>query len=723
MQVATPALQAIPAVPAMPDHYQLIRHLGAGGYGQVYEAWDTQLCRSVALKQLKHCAPGQPDALIREARLAASLEHRAFVKVLSVIGAGDMQSIIMELVHGRTMRQCIQENTISAAQALDIVAQIAEAMAQAHGSGLVHGDLKPSNLIIEADGRVRILDFGLARQIDPLATQSTSVEENHGTIAYMAPERLSGQAPSVHTDIYALGVLFYEMVNGGRPFPSLNGLALAAAHLHTPSQHWPFPAAADGATVGLVRAMTAHHPDQRPGSMRDVGARVHALQGGQGARAGQPGPGRSAARALTRMRTVLPACLLLLGLGLVAAIPSVLKPWGEAPFSQARSMQDGMEGLRYFDRDGSLDNAIASFGAVLRHEPRRAAAAAGLALAYTLRYSGDGRDPAWLALADASAQQALLLDDQLALGHAAQGDVRRLQQRNAEAQACYERALRIDPLNRFALLGMGNLLIASARLDEAATLIQGAMQTHPTERRFADQLGALRIQQRDYVAAEAAFRHSLRLEPDAAYAYANLNAALLRQDRGDEALQVLQQGLQIRPNGRLYGNLGTSLFARGDYTGAARAFEQAVSAAKGSPGDYLKWANLADALSWIPGRAAEARRSYRRAQELITPLLAAAAPNDSLLASRMGLYCAHLGQPQEALRWSAIALARAPANPDVRFRAAVAAELSGQRAAAIADLARARSLGYAANLIDSDPFLIALRRDPRYQTTLLESAR
>jgi serine/threonine-protein kinase len=706
----------------MLDHYRLIRHLGDGGYGQVYEAWDTQLCRRVALKQLKHRAPGHAGRLVHEARLAASLEHRAFVKVLSVIGAGDTQSIVMELVHGSTLRQCIQEGRIGAGQALDIVAQVAEAMMQAHASGLVHGDLKPSNLMIEADGRVRILDFGLARQIDPLATESVGLEENHGTIAYMAPERLRGQPPCVQTDVYALGVLLYEMVTGARPFPALNGLALAAAHLQTCPDRWPVPAGADRATIGLVHAMTAHQADQRPASMAAVGARVRALQQGQVPAATTAGRWRAAARELARARTPLLAVALTLGLGLALWGTLEWTPWRQAPLAQAGSMQQGMDGMRQFDRDGSLERAISNFTAVLEHEPRRAAAAAGLALAYALRYTSDGRDPAWLALADASAQQALLLDDQLALGHAAQGDVRRLQQRNAEALACYERALRLDPLDRFALLGKGNLFIATSRLEEAGMLIARAILAYPAERRFADQLGTLRFKQGDYRAAEAAFRHSLEIEPDAAYAYANLSAALLRQDRGVEALQVLQQGLQARPNGRLYGNLGTSLFARGDYAGAARAFEQAVSSAKGDPGDYLKWANLADALHWIPGREAAARQGYRRAQQLIAPLLAAA-PNDSLLASRMGLYCAHLGQPQEAVRWSALALERAPADRDVQFRAGVAAELGGRRDAAIAALARARALGYPANLIDSDPFLIALRRDPRYQITLLENAR
>jgi eukaryotic-like serine/threonine-protein kinase len=174
----------------------------------------------------------------------------------------------------------------------------------------------------------------------------------------------------------------------------------------------------------------------------------------------------------------------------------------------------------------------------------------------------------------------------------------------------------------------------------------------------------------------------------------------------------LQQGLQLRPSGRLYTNLGTTLFARGDYAGAARAFEHAVSGARGSPGDYLKWANLADALRWLPGRRDDAQQAYRRAIAQLAPQ-AAQPGTEPVLLSRMGLYLAHVGDPA-APDWAERALRRNPSSADMQFRAAITYELAGQRGAALACLARARALGYSARLIDSEPELIALRRDPRY---------
>jgi tetratricopeptide (TPR) repeat protein len=358
----------------------------------------------------------------------------------------------------------------------------------------------------------------------------------------------------------------------------------------------------------------------------------------------------------------------------------------------------------------------------LQHNARHAGAAAALSLAYSLRYANDGRDEVWLQRADASAQQAVKQDDQLSLAHAAQGWVRELQGKMDESMLLAERALKLDPHSLFALDGKGQLLLRMHRFDELETLMQGAIKAHPKERMFVNLFGTLRYRQGNYVEAEKLFRHSIRLDPDSAVSYANLNAALLRQNRPDDALQVLQQGLQVRPSGRLYDNLGTALFARGDYVAAARAYEQAVSAGKGSPNDYIKWANLADTLRWIPGRGDESRLAYQRAADLLKIWLARS-PNESVLQSRMGLYAAKLGDREGAESWGRRALASAPTSPDVHFRAAVAHEVGGQRADALRELAQARALGYPASAIDSEPDLLDLRRDIRYHHPTKEAAK
>jgi serine/threonine-protein kinase len=240
------------------------------------------------------------------------------------------------------------------------------------------------------------------------------------------------------------------------------------------------------------------------------------------------------------------------------------------------------------------------------------------------------------------------------------------------------------------------------------------LRRHPGQRVFADALGTVHYLQGHYKEAEQAFRLSIRLQPDSSTAYANLDQALLRQGRGDEALQVVQQGLRVHPSADLYTNLGNVLFQRGDYVGAASAFERAVAAPAGNPNMYLGWANLGDTLLWIPGREAQARSAYARAKELLAPQLARA-PSDVTLVSRMGLYAARSGDGAGAMTLTAKALALAPDSPDVHFRAALAYELLHHRELALDALARAKRLGYPASAIEAEPDFVALRRDARYQ--------
>ena len=362
-----------------------------------------------------------------------------------------------------------------------------------------------------------------------------------------------------------------------------------------------------------------------------------------------------------------------------------------------------------------------SFNSILERNPNHAGAAAGASITYSMRYVGDGRDDNWLRFAAAGAQAALRQDDHLALAHVAQAWSLALGGDREAALAAADRALALDPLDLQALNAKLNILLDLRRYEPLGALLETARSKLPKQRMFPDIEGTMHYRRGDYLHAEQAFRTSLQLEPDGTRAYSNLSAALMRQDRLDEALHVLQQGLRVRPSGALYTNLGNALFTRGDYTGAARAFEQAASSARGSPNDYLKWANLADSLSWIPGRTEDARNAYQRAMRLLAPLLDRNPANAAYL-SRMGLYATRI-KDAAALTWIDRSLRQEPNSPDVRFRAAIANELTGQREQALAHLARARQLGYPLKLLEAEPDLIALRRDPRYTTTIEEKVR
>lgn len=699
-------------------HYELGAHLGAGGYGHVVQAWDRKLQRHVAIKRIN---PAEGSALtgnpVREARMGASLRHAAFVKVHAIEDDGPGQSIVMELVPGQTVRQVIESTGAELATALDWMSQVADAMQDAHASGLVHGDLKPSNLMVEPSGRVRILDFGLAQHHDPQATCSVSLAEPAGTIAYMAPERLQGAAPDARSDVFALGVILYELVCGARPHPGLTGLALAAAQVHADSATWAYPDSVSAPVVALIRAMTTRAPRQRP-DISEVGRQLRALTGGGATPAG-PRPQRDRRRtgALTRWKkaAVRPALALCLTLLTAWQLAPHVSQWVQraAPYSQALSMRQGLDAVKLADRPGNLDKAAQYFGEVLQRTPDNAAAVAGMSLVYAMRHASDDQDEVWLQKALASSQQAATLDGQLALGHAARGWALAGLGRYEQALQAHQRALQLDPGEYFAWFGKAEALRRSGQPNAAMAWLKLALQRFPAERAFWDGVGVVHFEQGNDRDAEQAFRRSIALQPDAVMAYANLNAALLRQNRQDDALGVLQQGLQIRRSAQLYGNLGNALFLRGDYVGAVAAFENAVSPVHGAPGAYLNWANLADTLLWLPGREAQARQAYAKARTLLAPLLARS-PDDVTLLSRMGLYAARAGDQPAARELTRRALALAPANANIQFRAGLAYEVLGLRQLALPAILEARRRGYPAQFIDAEPGLAELRRDPAY---------
>lgn len=707
--------------------YQLIKPIGEGGFGQVFEAWDTKLMRTVAIKRVKNLGSNQTtQSLLKEARMAASLHHPAFVKIHAIEDDVADPAIIMELVPGQTLKEWIRDHADTPRseklpEIIEIIAQITEAMQAAHDSKLIHGDIKPSNLILEPSGKVRILDFGLAVKADLQATTSISQSDPQGTIAYMAPEILAGHAPSIQADIYALGVIFYEMVHGTRPFFALNGLALAASLMQSSSDNWTYAADAPAPIIQLIRTMTAKLVAQRCATMQHVLIQLRDLQQQAGQSNGLASHGQAMPALTSISKRWNKTSLLSLGLALLL----VVSAWQAAPYlsslswndfkpySESVTMRQGLDALKNFDRPGSLDLANQHFETILKHDVNNAAAVAGLAISYSLRYFSDKQDETWLNLASAAAQRAMSLNDQVALCHVAKAMVLANQGKREEALTVYDRALSLEPANVLAYAGKNSVLLNLNRLDESLQLAQEAHTRLPKERLFLDAIGSVYYKKGDYKNAEASFRQSLEVQPDAIFAYANLSMVLTRLDRKDESLQVLQQGLQIRPSAPLYTALGVALFQGGDYIAAASAFENAVSPTKGNPARYNYWGNLADTLLWIPGRKEEAKSAYQKALELLEPLVVRA-PNDAALVSRMGLYLARLGNEKRAPEYLQKAIELAPKNAEVHYRIALAYELLGNRMQALAMIAKAVKLGYPVKNIEAEPDLVELRRDPAY---------
>ena len=239
--VTLPQITAAPIILAMVvSRYRVEGEIGRGGMGVVYRAVDTSLGRRVAIKVLPPDATADPDRhrrFIQEARSASALNHPHIVTIYEVGEHDGTTFIAMELVDGVPLDTLLAKGPLPLPTALEYATQGASALEAAHTSGIVHRDIKPANIMITADGRVKVLDFGLAKLIErPAAEATMSAFETTpgivvGTAAYMSPEQAQGQPVDARSDIFSLGVVLYEMVTGQRPFAGSSSAALLSAIL------------------------------------------------------------------------------------------------------------------------------------------------------------------------------------------------------------------------------------------------------------------------------------------------------------------------------------------------------------------------------------------------------------------------------------------------------------------------------------------------------------
>jgi dienelactone hydrolase len=256
-------------------HYRLIEHLGEGGMGVVWKAVDTSLDREVAIKIVPEAFAADAGRLARferEAKLLASLNHPNVAAVYGLHEAGGVRFLAMELVRGETLTQHLSPG-LAPNKLIDLATQIADGLAAAHRQHVIHRDLKPDNIMIDADGRPKILDFGLAKVSSfSAADDATAVHETAmtqegmlvGTIAYMSPEQAEGKPVDARSDVFSLGIVLYEMATGRRPFGGANSISILTSILRdTPPPVTTIAPAAPPPLDRIIRRCLEKNPEKR----------------------------------------------------------------------------------------------------------------------------------------------------------------------------------------------------------------------------------------------------------------------------------------------------------------------------------------------------------------------------------------------------------------------------------------------------------------------------
>ena len=271
------------------SHYEVTALLGEGGMGQVWQATDTQLNRQVALKILPDAFADDPDRLARfqrEAQVLASLNHPNIAAIYGIEEAEGTRALVLELVEGPTLADRIAKGPIPLDEALPIAKQIAEALEAAHEAGVIHRDLKPANIKVREDGTVKVLDFGLAKALDPapdtdpsqsptLTAAATQMGVILGTAAYMSPEQAAGQPTDKRGDIWSFGVVLFEMLTAQRLFSGKTVSHVLAKVLDRDVDFAALPTTTPEPCRRLLRRCLEREPKRR---LRDVGEAVIHLE-------------------------------------------------------------------------------------------------------------------------------------------------------------------------------------------------------------------------------------------------------------------------------------------------------------------------------------------------------------------------------------------------------------------------------------------------------------
>jgi hypothetical protein len=448
--------------------YRVIRRLGTGGMATVFLAEDERLGREVAVKRLHADSPEEmAQRLQREARVAASLNHPNIVAVYDVAADDEGVLMVMELVEGETLAAALRRGPLGIEGTLDVVRAVADALDHAHGAGVVHRDVKPGNVLLGTDGRVKLVDLGIAQAAE--LTRMTATGTALGTAAYMAPEQIEGRPVGPEADVYALATLAFEALSGRRARQGASPMEVAhrIATQPPPNLADAWPGAPPGAADALARGMS-HAPAERQRTAGELADRLTVVLDAaptlRAPAASTPRPRPGAYRSAPhRQRRGIPAWLLAVAaVAAVAVAVAVIAAAGGGGGGGGQQASDGGADPPA-ETAGGQESAPSEEAAPAEEAPAEEAPAAEPADVGAL-FAEDAGDPA--RGAELNSQGDTLID---------QGNPEEAVPVLTEAVQSFPEGT--DDLNyAFALFNLGQALRLSGRPDEAIPVLERRLE-------------------------------------------------------------------------------------------------------------------------------------------------------------------------------------------------------------------------------------------------------
>ena len=613
------------------SHYRILDRLGEGGMGEVYEAEDLRLGRTVAIKVLQPRFTQDRERRARferEARAASRLDHPN-VGVVYEIGDTDDGALFIAMARypGGTLRDRLGDGALDVPEARHVAVGLAKGLAAAHRAGVVHRDVKPANIVVTDDGLTKVIDFGIAKLAD--ADPLTQAEAVTGSAHYMAPEQAQAGDVDARADVWAIGVVLYEMLAGRRPFDG----AYSAAVLYQVTHETPPPLS-----------------DLRPGVPDELAAVVaRCLQKDPGARyadAGEVADALSAGTGLylspTRHARWRPWAL---ASGLAAFLTAaVALAWGQEERATEELYEKGRLELREYLSASHIESAAAYFRRVLAQDSLHAPAWAGLSESEF--YAGRlADDTTRIDSARYYASQATRLAPRRPEGYVAAGLMSRWTKEPRTAVDLFQLAIHLDSTHAGAWRGLGTAYLDIDEPAAAERAFHAAIRHAPGDWGGFNELGHAHYYRGDYAEAEAQWRRAVELSGGNVDSRSHLAAALHELGEVEKAEPLFRQLVSEEPSSYFYTNLGTSLFHQRRFAEAAAQYERALEF---DPNDSWVLGFLATTYSQLPRRAAQARALHESASAAIR-----ASPgwsDDDGLTATLASHQAALGERRTAIR-------------------------------------------------------------------------
>ena len=704
-------------------HYRLLEKLGEGGMGVVWSALDTSLGRPVALKLLPDSVAQDPARLERlesEARAIAALNHPGIVTLYSIEESEARRFLTMELVDGQSLAELIPAEGLAFPDLLRIALPLAEAVSAAHRRGIVHRDLKPRNVMVTAEGQVKVLDFGLAQSPPGLAGRDISDQttKTHGsgagitgTLAYMSPEQLQGLAVDPRTDVFSLGVVLYELATGRRPFAAKSPAEIISAVLRDePVPPTRLRPGLPGRVDRLIARCLEKEPRYRLPSAVDLVWELEQVKAEAGKGGRQP-----------RTIAVLPfvdqsrekdqdyLCD-----GLAEDILVALgKLKGLRVASRAASFR-----FRSPDADVKETGRRLGVEAVVHGSVRRTGSR--LRLAVELVDVADAFE-IWAEVYERGVEDVFAVQAEVtsAVARALQVDLSDGERASLEAPVATD----VQAWDYYLQGRRYFYQYSKKAMRFARELFERSIALDPAYSRawsgIADCAAWLYLNAGrhagDLEQADAASRRALEVEPDLAEAHASQGVVLSLRERHEEAEQAFEAAIRLDPQlFEAHYFYARDAFARGDLEKAIRQYEEAIRV---RPEDYQSPLLVAQSFEDL-GRKDEAQAVRRRGVRVAEEHLRLQ-PDDAraLYMGANGLVA--LGETVRGLEWADRALALDPGDPMLLYNIACIRAMAGRGDAALDCLERSVAAGLRHKAwLERDSNLDSIRPHPRFQALM-----